>query len=108
MHEELCQIKNSVKREWVIKGSGGGRINHNPSAKTVNVHGYCYTFGTADHRNSIELWKKNPDYAGYEMSWEYEKEFNCAPEFHERKALAAAKEEEGPFTTAGKAGINDL
>ena len=89
MHEELCQIKNSLKREWYIQGSGGGRITHDSKAKKIHVHGYCYTFGTADHRNTIELLKQNPAYEGYEFTYEYEKEFSAGADFFKAKAKSA-------------------
>lgn len=55
MHEELCEINNSVKRTWEVYGFGGGKINHDLEAKKMHVHGYSYTFGTCDHRETIDI-----------------------------------------------------
>ena len=92
MHEELSQIKNSIKREWTIRGSGGGKITIDHEAKKMHVHGYCYTFGTADHRYAIECLKKNPAYEGYEFDYEYEEEFNCSVKYKAEKDAYAAKQ----------------
>lgn len=42
---------------------GGGRINHNPDTKTIEVYGYSQGYGLADHAKSVEILKrKYPDY----------------------------------------------
>ena len=86
MHQELCDIANSVKRMWEIHGFGGGKINHSKENMTMNVHGYCYTFGTSDHRETIELLKEC--YPGYTYTWNYEDEYDLDPAYTERKRLA--------------------
>lgn len=37
---------------------GGGRIQHNPDAKSLKVYGYSQGFGKADHQLAVSLLKK--------------------------------------------------
>ncbi|XP_043275106.1 14 kDa phosphohistidine phosphatase-like [Venturia canescens] len=46
---------------------GGGRINHDATAKSINVYGYSQGFGKADHRISVDLLKKK--YPDYVITW---------------------------------------
>ncbi|CAL1674579.1 unnamed protein product [Lasius platythorax] len=46
---------------------GGGRIEHDPDAKTIKVYGYSQGFGKADHQVSVELLKKK--YPHYNITW---------------------------------------
>ncbi|XP_053630609.1 14 kDa phosphohistidine phosphatase isoform X8 [Cherax quadricarinatus] len=42
---------------------GGGRIQHNPDTKTIEVYGYSQGYGKADHSITVGLLKaKYPDY----------------------------------------------
>ncbi|XP_033321790.1 sex-regulated protein janus-A [Megalopta genalis] len=55
--EEACkQLEpySSLKPNCV----GGGRIEHDPDAKTIKVYGYSQGFGKADHQVSVGVLKK--------------------------------------------------
>ncbi|KAF8787341.1 14 kDa phosphohistidine phosphatase-like [Argiope bruennichi] len=48
---------------------GGGRIKHDPAAKTIHVYGYSQGYGRADHLQTCRLLKeKYPDYAKIDFS----------------------------------------
>ncbi|XP_014662346.1 PREDICTED: 14 kDa phosphohistidine phosphatase-like [Priapulus caudatus] len=43
--------------------TGGGRIEHDPTAKTLKVYGHSTGYGKADHEISVEILKKKyPEY----------------------------------------------
>lgn len=47
-----------------LKCIGGGRIEHDPDEKTMNVFGYSQGYGKADHLVSVRLLiKKYPEYS---------------------------------------------
>ncbi|GFX52415.1 14 kDa phosphohistidine phosphatase [Trichonephila clavipes] len=48
---------------------GGGRIKHDPDAKTIHVYGYSQGYGRADHFVTCRLLKeKYPDYVKIDFS----------------------------------------
>ncbi|KAI3420312.1 14 kDa phosphohistidine phosphatase [Globodera pallida] len=49
---------------------GGGRIKHEPKAKSIFVYGYSQGFGLADHAKSVELLKEH--YPDYKIEWSNE------------------------------------
>ncbi|CAG0909568.1 unnamed protein product, partial [Cyprideis torosa] len=56
----MASLDESLDSECV----GGGRIEHDPQSKTLNVYGYSQGFGQADHNQSAQLLKaKYPGYA---------------------------------------------
>ncbi|CAJ0573823.1 unnamed protein product, partial [Mesorhabditis spiculigera] len=60
-HADICD--EDFKMDCV----GGGRIEHNPDAKSIFVYGYSVGFGKADHEISVDILKKAfPD---CEVTW---------------------------------------
>ncbi|XP_049768940.1 sex-regulated protein janus-A-like isoform X1 [Schistocerca cancellata] len=47
--------------------TGGGRIQHDPSAKVIKVYGYSQGFGKADHSKTVEILKTA--YPDYNITW---------------------------------------
>ncbi|KAH1005442.1 hypothetical protein HUJ04_006431 [Dendroctonus ponderosae] len=66
--DELQALKSSkVIKDWRSKVLGGGRIKHDPGAKTINVYGYSQGFGKADHELSVDIIKTQ--YPSYQITW---------------------------------------
>ncbi|KAL1233052.1 Sex-regulated protein janus-A [Trichinella pseudospiralis] len=64
-HDDILQ---EVSPEFINKGIqvkcvGGGRINHDPVKRTLDIYGYSVAFGKADHEKTLSILKKRfPDY----------------------------------------------
>lgn len=62
----MANSDGKIKYECV----GGGRIEHSPENKKINIFGYSQGFGQADHSISSELIKKK--YPDYTVTWSNE------------------------------------
>ena len=51
----------------LVEVLGGGRIRHDPERRQVEVFGFSYGFGRADHGCTQGLIMGDPSYAGYEV-----------------------------------------
>ena len=52
--------------------TGGGRINYDPTKKQIDVYGYSYGFGLADHALSKSIIENDPRFdstTGYKVTW---------------------------------------
>lgn len=49
------------------KCCGGGRIEHDPSSRFIQVYGYSQGYGRADHSTTTEILKK--EFPGYTIEW---------------------------------------
>uniref|UniRef100_A0A1B6CYR7 Sex-regulated protein janus-A n=2 Tax=Clastoptera arizonana TaxID=38151 RepID=A0A1B6CYR7_9HEMI len=47
--------------------TGGGRIDHNATAKKILVYGYSQGYGKADHKIAVDLLKKH--YTDYDITF---------------------------------------
>lgn len=47
---------------------GGGRIKLDDAAKTIDIYGYSYTFGRADHSLSRKVVQQDPKYQNYKIN----------------------------------------
>ncbi|XP_060526185.1 14 kDa phosphohistidine phosphatase-like [Cylas formicarius] len=66
--EELQTLKVSKSiSDWRAKVLGGGRIKHDPQAKTINVYGYSQGYGKADHKQTVDILKSQ--YPDYSITW---------------------------------------
>jgi phosphohistidine phosphatase len=52
-----------------IRICGGGRIARDDSIKTINIFGYSYGFGLADHALSMSVVEKDDRFKDYQISW---------------------------------------
>jgi len=55
-----------------IRVTGGGRINYQPADLSVNIFGYSYGFGLADHKLSKQIVEKDGRFVGYCVDWSNE------------------------------------
>jgi len=60
----------SVKSNWKIWTTGGGKILLTPSEKTILISGSSTKYGRGDHQKAQELIEK--EYLGYEVEWKSE------------------------------------
>ncbi|KAG7370690.1 Janus/Ocnus family protein [Nitzschia inconspicua] len=51
---------------------GGGRIHFDTQNKTINVYGYSYGFGLADHALSKSVIVQDPRFQDYDVTWSNE------------------------------------
>ena len=49
----------------LVEVLGGGRIRHDPAARRVEIFGYSYLFGPADHQCTRRLILEDPAFEGY-------------------------------------------
>ena len=52
--------------------TGGGRINLNSTDETIDVYGYSYGFGLADHALSKAVILADPRYKDFDVTWSNE------------------------------------
>lgn len=52
-----------------INVTGGGRIYFNAEEKIINIFGFSYGFGLADHAISKEVVEKDERYKDYDVTW---------------------------------------
>ena len=55
-----------------IRVTGGGRINYQPDQRIINIFGYSYGFGLADHKLSKQVVEEDGRFAGYSVDWSNE------------------------------------
>ncbi len=54
---------------YEIRITGGGRIFRSTKNKTVNIFGYSYGFGRADHQLAVECLEESGLFEGYTLNW---------------------------------------
>jgi phosphohistidine phosphatase len=47
----------------------GGRILKDSKSKKINIFGYSYGFGKADHELAVEVVEESGLYEGYTLNW---------------------------------------
>uniref|UniRef100_A0A7S3Q5L9 14 kDa phosphohistidine phosphatase n=1 Tax=Chaetoceros debilis TaxID=122233 RepID=A0A7S3Q5L9_9STRA len=52
-----------------VNVTGGGRIYFNVEEKSINIFGFSYGFGLADHAISKEVVEKDERYKDYDVTW---------------------------------------
>ena len=52
-----------------IRITGGGRIHRDSNNKQINIFGYSYGFGKADHELAVEVVEESGLYSGYTINW---------------------------------------
>ncbi|KAL3782151.1 hypothetical protein ACHAWO_009523 [Cyclotella atomus] len=52
-----------------IRITGGGRIVKDSKSKQINIFGYSYGFGAADHELAVEVVEESGLYDGYTLNW---------------------------------------
>ena len=55
-----------------IRVTGGGRINYQPDERIINIFGYSYGFGLADHKLSKKVVEEDGRWVGYAVDWSNE------------------------------------
>ena len=55
-----------------IRVTGGGRINYQPDERIINIFGYSYGFGLADHKLSKQIVEEDGRWVGYAVDWSNE------------------------------------
>ena len=55
-----------------IRVTGGGRINYQPDERIINIFGYSYGFGLADHKLSKKVVEEDGRWVGYAVEWSNE------------------------------------
>ena len=55
-----------------IRVTGGGRINYQPDQRIINIFGYSYGFGLADHQLSKKVVEEDGRWVGYAVDWSNE------------------------------------
>lgn len=55
-----------------IRVTGGGRILLNQEERKIEVYGYSYGFGLADHAKSKDVILGDERYKDYDVSWSNE------------------------------------
>ena len=55
-----------------IRVTGGGRINYQPDQRIINIFGYSYGFGLADHKLSKKVVEEDGRFVGYAVDWSNE------------------------------------
>ena len=55
-----------------IRVTGGGRINYQPDQRIINIFGYSYGFGLADHQLSKKVVEEDGRFVGYAVDWSNE------------------------------------
>ena len=55
-----------------IRVTGGGRINYQPDQRIINIFGYSYGFGLADHKLSKQIVEEDGRFVGYSVDWSNE------------------------------------
>ena len=52
-----------------IRITGGGRILKDSTKKLINIYGYSYGFGMADHSLAVEVVEASGLFEGYTLNW---------------------------------------
>ena len=52
-----------------IRITGGGRILRDSTKKLINIYGYSYGFGMADHSLAVEVVEASGLFHGYTLNW---------------------------------------
>jgi len=68
--EPFVALLEEHGRYQSIDITGGGRINYDPTTKQIDVYGYSYGFGLADHALSKSIIESDPRFnKDYKVTW---------------------------------------